>query len=102
MPIIRNEELILIYAEAKIQTNAFPDAIVALNRIRTAHNLPSYASAITQAALITEMLNQRRFSLFFEGHRWVDMRRYNRLNDLPLGRPDDNVWERFPLPLTEN
>lgn len=102
MPIIRNEELILIYAEAKIQTNAFPDAIVALNRIRNTHNLPAYAGGITQAALITEMLNQRRFSLFFEGHRWVDMRRYNRLNALPLDRPDDNVWESFPLPLTEN
>jgi starch-binding outer membrane protein, SusD/RagB family len=102
MPIIRNEELILIYAEAKIQSNAFPDAIVALNRIRTAHNLPVYAGGISQAALRTEMLNQRRYSLFFEGHRWVDMRRYGRLNELPLDRAGDDVWEKFPLPLTES
>ncbi|MDF2187416.1 RagB/SusD family nutrient uptake outer membrane protein [Paraflavitalea sp. CAU 1676] len=101
MPIIRNEELILIYAEAKINLTQFPDGIVALNRIRTGHNLPPYAGGITLAALTTEMLNQRRFSLFFEGHRWVDMRRYNRLNQLPLDRAGDDVWEKFPLPLTE-
>lgn len=100
-PIIRNEELVLIYAEAKIQLNQIPDGIVALNRIRTGHNLPVYAGSITQAALITEMLRQRRFSLFAEGHRWVDMRRYNRLAELPNTRPGDKVWDKYPIPLTE-
>lgn len=100
-PIIRNEELILIYAEAKIQTVAIPDAIVALNRIRIGHNLPVYAGAITQAALITELLRQRRFSLYAEGHRWVDMRRYNRLAELPNTRAGDKVWDKYPIPLTE-
>ncbi|HEU4552821.1 MAG TPA: RagB/SusD family nutrient uptake outer membrane protein [Chitinophaga sp.] len=102
IPIIRNEELILIYAEAKIQTNAFPDAVVALNRIRTAHNVAPYAGAVTQAALIDEMLRQRRYSLFYEGHRWIDLRRYNRLNTLPLDRPGDDVWQAFPIPQNEN
>ncbi|WP_276485309.1 RagB/SusD family nutrient uptake outer membrane protein [Paraflavitalea pollutisoli] len=102
MPIIRNEELILIYAEAKINQTQLPDAIVALNRIRTGHNLAVYSGAVTQAALITEMLFQRRYSLYFEGHRWVDMRRYGNLGQLPLDRAGDDVWEKFPLPLTEN
>lgn len=102
IPIIRNEELILIYAEAKIQTNAFPDAIVALNRIRIGHNLTPYAGGITQAALIDEMLRQRRYSLFYEGHRWIDVRRYNRLNTLPLDRAGDDVWTAFPIPQNEN
>ncbi len=100
--IIRNEELILIYAEAKIQLNQLPDAIVALNRVRIAHGLPAYAGASNQPALITEMLNQRRWSLFAEGHRWIDMRRYNRLNQLPNDRPGDKVWDKFPIPLPES
>lgn len=100
--IIRNEELILIYMEAKIQLNQFPDAVVAINRLRVDHNQTPYAGALTQAALINEMLYQRRYSLFGEGHRWIDMRRYNRLNQLPNTRPLDKVWERFPIPLTEN
>jgi len=99
--IIRNEELILIYAEAKIQLNQLPDGKTAIDRIRKAHNLAPYAGAVTQAALITEMLTQRRFSLYGEGHRWVDMRRYNRLTTLPLDRPNDDVWSQLPLPLAE-
>lgn len=101
IPIIRNEELILIYAEAKINTTALPDAIVALNRIRTEHNLTPYAGAVTANALITEMLFQRRYSLFFEGHRWVDMRRYDRLAQLPIDRVGDDVWTAMPIPQTE-
>lgn len=99
--LIRNEELILIYAEAKTQTNVFGDAVAALNKLRAAHNLPAYGGAVTQPALIDELLYQRRYSLFFEGHRWVDMRRYNRLNQLPIDRTGDDVWDKFPLPLTE-
>jgi hypothetical protein len=101
IPIIRNEELILIYAEAKIQTNQLSDAVEALNIIRNGHNLPDYSGALTQASLINEMLYERRYSLYFEGHRWIDMRRYNRLNQLPIDRPGDDVWEEFPLPVTE-
>jgi len=99
--IIRNEELILIYAEANIQLNNLPAAVTAINIIRNGHGLASYSGTVSQAALITEMLNQRRYSLFFEGHRWVDLRRYNLLNTLPIDRPGDQVWTEFPLPVTE-
>ncbi len=101
IPIIRNEELILIYAEAKIQTNDLANAVTALNIIRNGHELENYSGAITQHALIDEMLYERRYSLFFEGHRWIDMRRYNRLDQLPIDRPEDDIWTEFPLPSTE-
>lgn len=101
IPIIRNEELILIYAEVTIQANQYPDAIVALNRIRSAHNLSPYSGAVTKDALVTEMLYERRYSLFYEGHRWVDMRRYNLLSQLPIDRAGDDVWSAFPLPVSE-
>jgi len=99
--IIRNEELILIYAEANIQLNHLPEAVGAINKIRSGHGLGDYAGAVTQPALITEMLRQRRYSLFFEGHRWVDLRRYDLLNTLPLDREGDDIWTEFPLPVTE-
>lgn len=53
---------------------------------------------MTQSALITEMLKQRRYSLYAEGHRWIDMRRYKLLNTLPNDRPGDHVWPQFPRP----
>ncbi len=101
IPIIRNEELILIYAEANIQLNHFTEAVTALNIIRSKHGLADYSGAQTGDALITEMLKQRRYSLYFEGHRWIDLRRYNRLNELPVDRTGDDVWTEFPLPVTE-
>jgi len=113
IPIIRNEELILIYAEAKIQTNDFNAAVTALNVIRKGHNLPNYSGVVAHDPLINEMLYQRRYSLYFEGHRWIDMRRYGMLHPnpakgipgLPIARTEptdgDNVWDEFPLPSTE-
>ncbi len=100
-PLIRNEELILIYAEAKIHSNQLPDAIVALNRVRTGHNLSPYAGAVTPEALLNELLYERRYSLFYEGHRWIDLRRLDRLSTLPKDRPDDDIWSQLPLPNTE-
>jgi hypothetical protein len=101
IPIIHNEELILIYAEANIQTDNLAEAVKALNIIRNGHSLPDYSGAVTKDALINEMLNQRRYSLFYEGHRWIDMRRYDRLDQLPIDRTDDDVWSAMPIPFTE-
>lgn len=96
--IIRNEELILIYAEASLQTNQLAEAATALNHIRTAHGLAAKNDLDTKDKLLDEMLVQRRFSLFGEGHRFIDMRRYNRLNTLPNDRPGDHVWKQLLLP----
>ncbi len=101
IPIIRNEELILLYAEANITVNP-TEAVNALNVIRASAGLGDYSGATDTASLVNEMLNQRRYSLFAEGHRWIDMRRYGKLGELPLDRPDDNVWSEFPIPLAEN
>lgn len=101
IPIIRNEELILIFAEASIQLNNLVDGLNAINSIRNNHGLTNYNGTIDQNSLIDEMLKQRRYSLYFEGHRWIDLRRYNRLNTLTIDRPNDDVWKSFPLPSTE-
>lgn len=106
MPIIRNAELLLIRAEALAQRNNAGDLDAAeddLNVIRSAAGLGTFSRGTGgQAEVIDEMLNQRRYELFFEGHRWVDMRRYDRLDELPIDRPDDNVWVSFPIPENEN
>ena len=101
IPIIRNEELILIYAEAQAQLNNSAEAVKAINRVRTAAGIGTYGGAQTTAALITEILRQRRYSLFGEGHRWIDLRRYNLLSTLSKDRANDDVWEEFPIPANE-
>ena len=51
--------------------------------------------------LIDELLRQRRYSLLFEGHYWIDMRRYDRLDQLPKDRANDVVHALFPIPTAE-
>lgn len=101
VPIIRNEELILLYAEANMVSNP-GEAVTAINVIRNAAGLANYGGAQTAAALEDEILKQRRYSLFGEGHRWIDMRRFNRLNELPNDRASDNVPSAVPIPANEN
>jgi starch-binding outer membrane protein, SusD/RagB family len=101
IPVIRNEELILLYAEVQAQLNNTANATTAINKIRNAASLGNYSGATDLNSLITEILKQRRYSLFGEGHRWIDMRRYNLLNQLPVDRTGDDVWPQFPRPQTE-
>lgn len=99
--IMRNEELVLIAAEAKIQSGDLAGGENALNVIRTSAGLPDLTPGMSQSQLTDEMLKQRRYSLFAEGHRWVDMRRYDRLNQIETQNPDEDVWTAFPIPAAE-
>ncbi|MEM9824129.1 MAG: RagB/SusD family nutrient uptake outer membrane protein, partial [Bacteroidota bacterium] len=95
-----NEELILIYAEANIGSNN-AEAVNAINVIRNAAGIGDYTGATSDAALVDEVLYQRRYSLFGEAHRWIDARRYDRLDELPLDRSLDKVHVQFPRPESE-
>ncbi len=101
VPIIRNEELILLYAEANMTSNP-TQSVNAINAIRSAAGLGPYLGAQTPSALEDEILFQRRYSLFGEGHRWIDMRRFGRLGELPNDRSGDNVPTAVPIPRNEN
>lgn len=101
--ILRNEELILIYAEASVLAGNLNDAENALNVIRNAAGLPNkdYGGSATASQLNTEMLVQRRYSLWGENHRMYDMRRFGLSGTLPIDRPGDQVFNTLPVPLAE-
>ena len=100
IPFIKNEELILIKAEAHAQLNQPTQAVAAIDIIRTAANIGAYGGAQTQPALISEILYQRRYSLWAEpwGHRWIDTRRYDRMNEIPVAADQGAVFKQFPKP----
>jgi len=100
IPLINNEELGLILAEANIGIDN-GTTVNLLNWIRGNAGLPDYNGGTTDAELLDELLTQRRYSLYGLGHRWVDLRRYDRLSELPIDRPDDDVWIQIPRPVTE-
>lgn len=106
VPVIRNEELILLRAEANIGLGNLGAAVTDINLIRqNSGNLPPYAGAVTQPALLAELLYNKRYSLLFEGgHRWIDLRHYGMLGTLPVevtGSGTRHRFIRFPFPTNE-
>ncbi len=101
VPIIRNEELILIAAEIAAQENDPTEAVRLIDIVRDAAGLSGYAGATTQPALINAILKERSLSLWYEGHRWVDMRRYNKLSEIALPVSGMVVLERLERPNAE-
>jgi len=103
VPLIRNEELILLRAEAKFFTMDATGAMADLNLVRTlSGGLQQIGGgAPAEDVFVTALLYERRYSLMFEGHRWIDVRRFNKLDTLPLDKPDFTRNRRYPLPLGE-
>jgi len=105
VPWITNEELLLLRAEIRWNNGAKPGAINDINLVRV--NAGGLAPALltagsTDDAFITELLYNRTYSLMWtQGTRWVDARRYNRLNTLPLDRPGDVVHPNMLIPSQE-
>jgi hypothetical protein len=93
--IIRKEELVLLKAEAIIGGGS-GDGLTEINLVRAEHGLDPR----TEGGL-TRLLHEKRYSLFLEGHRWVDMRHYGLTADLPLDRDGDEVFISYPKPETE-
>ena len=86
--------------EANIGTNNGA-AIAAIDVIRANHGLLPYAGGLTDAEVMDELVYNRRYSLLGDGHRWVDMRRWDMLDQLPIDRAEDNVWVEMPRPVSE-
>ncbi|SFB43142.1 RagB/SusD family nutrient uptake outer membrane protein [Algoriphagus aquimarinus] len=103
IPYIRNEELILLKAEAHAQLDQSTEAIQAINIIRNAAGIGSYTGSSSKEALIDEILYQRRYSLWAEpwGHRWIDARRYDRLNEIDTSYDKGTIFTEFPHPQAE-
>lgn len=99
--IIRNEELVLIAAEIAAQQNNATEAARLINIIRAAAGLRNYAGATTQADLINAILKERLYSLFYEGHRWIDMRRYGKISEITLPVAGMKVLEQLERPVAE-
>lgn len=102
IPIIKNEELILLRAEAYNGLGNRTLAIQDLNFVRVNSGGLAALPSDFGGDIVDEILYNRRYSLFFEyGHRWHDMRRYGRLNQLPKALPSHLVFPIVPLPSDE-
>jgi hypothetical protein len=105
IPWINNEELLLLRAEIRWNTNDRPGALADLNLVRL-HSGGLAASPLTPSssndAFVTELLYNRLYSLMWaQGTRWIDARRYGRTQQLPQDRPGDTRYEHMIVPAGE-
>lgn len=91
---IRLAEMYLIRAEARAQQGKLVDALADVNVIRARAGLtPSIAA--TTADLLLAIEKERRLEFAHEGHRWFDLRRYNRTSVVGITQGFRNLW---PIP----
>jgi hypothetical protein len=99
---IKNEELILLRAEANIGLGNRTAALDDINFVRVnSGGLPPLPSTFA-GDLIDELLYNKLLSLVWEwGHAWLDARHYNRLTRIPVGTGDPRVFDVLPFPTSE-
>lgn len=75
--IFRFAELLLIYAEAKIESNDIDNTVYdAINRIRHRAQMPDLPAGLSQAQLRKALRYERKVELANDGLRWYDLRRW--------------------------
>ena len=105
MPLLANEELVLLRAQAEIGKGDLAAALRDVNYVReNAGGLAPYASFATDSAAISAVLYEKRYSLLLEGaQRLVDLRAYRRFNAsyLPREFSNDAFVAALPIPQGE-
>ncbi|HEV7366174.1 MAG TPA: RagB/SusD family nutrient uptake outer membrane protein [Gemmatimonadales bacterium] len=107
IPLVKNEELVLLRAEANIGLSNFAAALPDINLVRqSSGGLAAYAGVVDQPSLLAELLYNKRYSLMFEGgHSWIDYRRYGLTALLQsidrVGPPPDVIFPTLPIPTAE-
>lgn len=122
-PLIRYADVILMLAEVYMYQGNNALAIQYLDMVRTRANMPTYeVSSTTDASYMAKfptlklaILHERRVELAFEHHRWFDLLRFFKINELVdyMHAKNQNDFglaslknfttkdEFFPIPLTE-
>lgn len=109
--LLRLAEQYLIRAEAKILQNKVDEGIADLNALRTRatdqsaplqDQLPQLPQGMNQQDAVKAVEHERQVELFTElGHRWLDLKRTGRANDI-LSVIKGNNWQStdqlFPIP----
>jgi starch-binding outer membrane protein, SusD/RagB family len=106
MAIIRDEELVLLRAQAYFENLQPVQALADLNSVRTNYGLAALTlvDVPTLPAQRAAVVYEKRYSLFFEGpQHLVDLRAYGMLTsaNTPAELPADPFNTAIPIPKTE-
>lgn len=84
--LLRFADVLLIYAEAKIELNQIDASVSnAINQVRARAGQPA-AFAVTQDGFRQQVRRERAVELALEGLRWIDLKRWGIYNDAVNGQ----------------
>lgn len=103
--VLRYADVLLMYAEALVRNGKPTEAVTYVNQVRSRANMPPLTA---EDMSVDTILEERRYELAFEGHRWFDMLRTGRVNEtigewlIANGFRDDPIPEyQFYQPIPE-
>ncbi|WP_286751685.1 MULTISPECIES: RagB/SusD family nutrient uptake outer membrane protein [Sphingobacterium] len=101
--VFRLEEVYLLLAETLAQQDKIAEALPYLNVTRQRATLAALVIPISKQSLLDEILLENRKEFFTEmGHRFLDLKRMNRLNDLLSIKTNWKSYHSYwPLPQKE-
>jgi len=101
--VFRLEEVYLLLAEALTQQDKLSEAVPFVNQTRLRSNLAPLTLPLNKQSLLNEILLENRKEFFTEmGHRFLDLKRNDRLSDLLTAKPNwKNYHQVWPLPQKE-
>lgn len=101
---LRDEELVLLRAQAEFEAGQFVNGYLDLNSVHTFYGLAPYGVSVDINQARSDLLYDKRYSLLGEGvQRLVDLRAYSRLNATyyPKQTATDAYNTAFPIPKAE-
>ncbi len=111
---IRFADILLLKAEALANLGNIDEAEKIVNQIRARVSLPALpvSAKASKETMLNAILKERRLELAFEGHRWFDLVRFGKVEEvmnslasrdigrLPLRRVYSETSYIFPIPST--
>ncbi|WP_228393956.1 RagB/SusD family nutrient uptake outer membrane protein [Chryseobacterium artocarpi] len=101
--VLRMEEVYLLLSECYVQQGRLNEALPYVNATRQRAGLTSLQQPIAKETLLNEILLENRREFFTEmGHRFIDLKRMDRLGTLISIKPNwKNYHTRWPIPQKE-
>lgn len=104
LAVLRDEELVLLRAQAEFEAGQFANGYLDLNSVHQAYGLTPYPVSVDINQARNDLLYDKRYSLLGEGvQRLVDLRAYSRINATyyPKQTTTDAYNTAFPIPKAE-
>lgn len=93
--LMRLADILLLKAEAYTELGESGKALRIVNRIRTRAGINELPLTLSQQDTRLAVENERQLELFLEGHRWFDILRNDRMEEVMLGAKDKNGKPRY-------